>query len=115
MCANKEGIVIDRREMLRIKAKSLADEARIIRLEEQRTRSPMLQQEMCRHRRIDVRLEARVTYLAYGLVKGKRLDQIEIPKDPRSESLWKRVKSLIEKYGPLDPVRKSELLGLCQE
>jgi len=34
---SKEGVLIDRREMLRVKIKSLAAEAKIIRLEERRT------------------------------------------------------------------------------
>lgn len=106
MCVNKEGVLVDRREMLRIKAKSLADG---------RSRSPTIREELHWHRISTVRGEARATYLAYGLIKGKTLDQIEKPKIlPRAETVWKKVQTMITKYGPVDPVRKAELIGLCQ-
>lgn len=110
---SKEGNVIDRREMLRIKAKTLADEARIIRGEERRARGSM-REEMRVHRISVVRDEARATYLAYGLVKGKTLDKIEVSKT-RTEALWKKVRGMIEKYGPVDKSLKSTLLESCKE
>lgn len=113
MCCNKEGIIVDRREMLRVKAKSLAEEARIIRKEETRTQGS-LREELHWHRIKDVRSEARATYLAYGLIRGTALDRIERPtKDPRTEQLWKRVRAMAEKYGPLDKAARSELLARC--
>lgn len=115
MSCTKEGAVVDRREMLRVKAKSLAEEARIIRKEETRAgRSLMLQEELRRHRRQNVRLAARETYVAYGLIKGKALDAIERPKQPRSPEMWKRVKSMVEKYGPIDAGKREEILSACQ-
>lgn len=116
MCVNKEGVLVDRREMLRVKSKSLADEARIIRKEERRSRSP-IREELHWHRVSTVRDEARATHLAYGLIKGKTISQIERPtiRRPRIESLWKKVQTMITKYGPVDPVRKAELLSVCKD
>lgn len=112
MCFTKEGVLVDRRELLKIKLKSLSDEARIIRFEEQRTRQP-LRDEMSWHRRQDVRLASRTTHLAYGLIKGKALDSIEKPKEPRSQELWKAVKQMIQRYGPVDKSSNADLLAKC--
>lgn len=118
---DKEGKIVDRREMLKVKAKSLVEEARIIRFEERKldkyirhaSEVNSLYQELHWHRVGTVRLEARCTYLAYGLIKGKPLDKIEMPKEPRTDYLWKKVKAMIEKYGPTDTSKKSQLLSLC--
>lgn len=108
----KEGKLVDRREMLRVKAKSLADEAKLIRFEERRSRG--LRNELRLHRVGVVRYESRATYLAYGVVKGKQVEQIERPKEPRSEALWKKVRAMVEKYGPVDADRRAELLERCR-
>jgi len=90
--------VVDRREMLRVKIKSLAEEARIIRREEQRTWGE-LRNELHNHRVGVVRREARHAHLAYGLIRGRGISQIE-PGAKRPPD-WKRVQALCQKYGPL--------------
>lgn len=95
----KDGSLLDRREMLRVKLKSLAEESRIIRKEERRT-DGMLREELHKHRVREVRKAARHTHLAYGLIRGKTPEQIEpnavIPPD------WKAVNAMIRKYGPVN-------------
>lgn len=90
-------IIQDRREMLRVKVKSLAAEAKIIRREERRSRG-QLREELYLHRIGIVRREARSAHLAYGLIKGRTIEQME----PTSKSApdWTKVKRLCEKYGP---------------
>ncbi len=60
----KNGELLDRREMLKVKVKSLAEEARIIRREERRVLG-LLRDELSWHRRQDVRSAART--LVHGL------------------------------------------------
>lgn len=97
MCYSKEGKIADRREMLRVKLKSLAEEAKIIRKEESRTRGP-LRDELRVHRVTVVRHEARHTHLAYGLIRGRTLEQMEAKS--RVAPNWEKVKTMCKKYGP---------------
>lgn len=99
MYAKDRITVQDRREMLRVKINSLAVEARIIRREERRTNG-LLRIELHDHRVKEVRSEARHTHLAYGLIRGRRYEQMErsvtgYPPD------WERVRKMIKRYGPL--------------
>jgi hypothetical protein len=94
---DKEGKIIDRREMLRVKVKSLAEESRIIRKEEGRTKG-QIQYELHRHRVIDVRIAARHAHLAYGLIKGRSIDRME--NGAKSPPKWIEVRRLLKKYGP---------------
>lgn len=87
----------DRREMLRVKVKSLAEEARIIRREEQRTYG-RLREELHKHRVIDVRREARAANLAYGFIRGRTHEQMEGSR--KTEPDWEKVRRLCKKYGP---------------
>ena len=89
--------IIDRREMLKVKIKSLAEEARIIRREEHRTHGE-LRSELRNHRVIVVRREARVAHVAYGLIRGLAYERIE--PGARTAPNWKRVRELCKKYGP---------------
>lgn len=109
---SKSGEIMDRREMLRVKVKSLADEARLIRREEQRTVGP-LRDELQLHRREVVRHAARTSHMAYALIRGRPVDSIEKPRNQRSDSFWKAVRTMIEKYGPLDTTLKHKLLEQC--
>lgn len=88
--------IVDRREMLRIKLKSLAEETRIIRTEEKRTFGA-LRDEMHAHRILVVRKHARATHIAYALIKGRTMAQIEgnayFPPD------WEAVDKMLKKYG----------------
>lgn len=110
----KDGTLWDRREMLKVKLKSLAEESRIIRIEERRTRGE-LRDELSWHRRMDVRLETRATHLAYGLIKGRALERIEKPVLPRGEPVWKKVRSMIDRYGPVEKDRRETLLLGCKD
>lgn len=89
-------VVRDRRRELRVKIKSLAQEARIIRLEEQRCRDSMTRaagrdeqvaalafsfQSLRAHRVNDVRRESRYSLLAYAMIRGKALRQAEKKSD----------------------------------
>ena len=103
---DEAGKIVDRREMLRVKVKSLAEEARIIRREEQRTRGT-LRDELHNHRVLVVRSEARHSCIAYGLIKGRSLEQLERPGS--SEFNWDRVNKMLVKYGPatIVPLKKA--------
>jgi hypothetical protein len=85
-------------KMLKVKIKSLAAEAKIIRLEERRSRPGGDQQiELHVHRVRDVRNEQRCSLLAYAFIRGVALARCEA----RSESPpdWMRVSKLVEKFG----------------
>ena len=94
---DKDKNIIDRREMLRVKLKSLAAEARIIRREEQRTFGA-LRDELHRHRVDIVRKVARDTHIAYGLIRGKTIDQMEPTR--KFDPDWDAVNKMVAKYGP---------------
>ena len=68
----REGNIVDRREMLKVKIKSLAEESRIIRHAERRLKGGALRDELHLHRVVVVRNESRRTQLAYALVRGRR-------------------------------------------
>lgn len=97
MYERNTSLILDRREMLRIKLKSLMEEARIIRREESKTNGP-LREELTIHRREVVRDEARHTHLAYGFIRGLTFDQME--RTQRSLPDWNRVRAMTKKYGP---------------
>jgi hypothetical protein len=86
---------------LRVKIKSLAEEARIIRREEQRFprghRNNELYFGLRSHRTNEVRGEARAALLAYGLLRGRRYAQIEATCHEYPN--WARVIELVRKYG----------------
>lgn len=86
----------DRREMLRIKLKSLAAEAVIIRSEERKIQGP-LREEMHNHRILTVRRAARSTGIAYGLIRGKTLLQME--PSSKTEPDWASIAQMIRRYG----------------
>lgn len=93
----KDGSILDRREQLRVKLKNLGDEARTIRKEELRI-SGQLHHELWFHRVTVVRGEARSTHLAYGLIKGRTLQQMEVKSETPPD--WERIRKLVAKYGP---------------
>lgn len=104
--------VIDRREFLRIKAKSLAAEARIIRHEANKSRG-YLKHQMNHHRKTVVRQEARVTHLALGYIKGRRWSQMEA--DPKTRPNFEKVLVMISKYGPCDKSQREALLAQVEK
>lgn len=87
---------MSRHRLLKIKLKSLAAEAKIIRKEEGRSFGD-LRCEMHGHRVNLIRSESRHTHLAYGFLRGQTLVQIE----PRSYSAvdWERVYVMVKRYG----------------
>ena len=96
------GVVIDRREMLRVKLKVLTAEAKIIRKEERRSRG-LLRDELHNHRVLELRRAARATHMAYGLIRGRSIERIEVA--PRTPPNWSEVGRLLKKYGPLQPIQ----------
>lgn len=84
---------------LKIKLKSLAEEARIIRKEERRLklagRGPDITQ-LHEHRLLVVRRCARETHIAYGYLRGLSYEQIERPKRAPN---WDNVEKIVKKYG----------------
>lgn len=83
---------------LKVKVKSLAEEARIIRKEEKRNKE--FQRGLKDHRTGIVREEARHTLLAYGFLRGRSYHQIE-HKDSKAPN-WDKVKKMVEKYGTVN-------------
>lgn len=85
---------------LKVKLKSLAAEARIIR--EQEARSPYWRSGLREHRVGIVRSEARATLLAYGFLRGRSYQSLEPA--AKSKPNWEKVKAMVRKYGVLwDP------------
>jgi hypothetical protein len=119
-------------KMLKVKIKSLAAEARIIRLEEQRAKgrreSPVRRKNMGRgfieadpaylkvhgrddelrlslhqHRVRDVRNEQRSSLLAYAFLRGRPLAAVE--KKAEKPPDWARVAKLVEKFGTVSNLK----------
>lgn len=90
---------------LKIKIRSLAEEAAIIRAEE-RKHSGERRNAIHNHRVIDVRRAQRATYIAYGYLRGRAYRQIEPqtrcdrPPHDRPGPSWERVRDMVAKYGP---------------
>lgn len=87
---------------LRIKAKTLAEEARIIRVEESKQRGDS-RADLREHRRFTVSTEARATHLAISYIKGK--PYIEVEPKRRLEKEWAfrarvlpKVTAMVKKY-----------------
>ena len=95
---------------LKIKIKSLAAEARIIKAEERKWRYPHpMRESLRRHRRKEVRAEARHSLIAYGFLRGRRYAQVEQPNEAwaghkrgSGPPNWNRVRDLVAKYGGMD-------------
>lgn len=99
MYAKDRKTVVDRREMLRVKVKSLAEEARIIRREEQKSHG-WIRDQLYLHRINEVRRAARDAHIAYGLIKGRTIEQMEPGR--KSEPNWEAINKMLKKYGPKD-------------
>jgi hypothetical protein len=104
----KTKTLIDRRELLRIKALSLQMEVGFIRNEEDKQRrfsrrhaiDPILQREMEDHRKKHLRPIARQTNIARGFIKGLTLPQMEqYPKNLLTHADWDAIKAMVKKYG----------------
>lgn len=105
--------IVDRREMLRVKVKSLMEEAKIIRREERRAGGlGVLYEELRRHRLL-LRGEARCAHIAYGLVRGRDYKKIEA--NAKTEPSWLAVKRLWKRYGPAGRSEHALLEEKCPE
>lgn len=80
---------------LRVKIKSLAEEAKIIKLEEKRNKKA--REQLYLHRINVVRTEARATLLAYGFLKKKPYRLLE-SKGTIQPSILSRVIKMLDKY-----------------
>lgn len=102
----------DRRRELRVKIKSLAAEARIIRNEEQRVRESMTAcvgkpeatawlassyASLRSHRVGDVRRESRYSQLAYAMLRGRTFERTE-PKSDRCKIDARKLASLYARF-----------------
>jgi hypothetical protein len=93
---------------LKVKVKSLAAEAGIIRLEERRAiggkrRDDVLYASLRQHRVWDVRKEQRSSLLAYAFLRGRAYSACERPADDNKPDI-DRVQSLVKKFGPVGVV-----------
>ena len=94
---DRQGKLVDRREFLKVKVKSLAAEARIIRKMEKKTRGG-IREGLHLHRVLDVRKEARASHLAYGFIRGRTLAQME--QKSKTPPNWAAVERMCKRYGP---------------
>lgn len=88
---------MDERTYLKVKIKSLAEEAKIIRLETKRAKRASIRDGLSLHRKGIVRHESRHTHLAYGFLRGREYRKME-PKAHIAPD-WGKVRKMIEKYG----------------
>ncbi len=86
----------DQRAYLKVKIKSLAEEARIIRKEE-RVSQGEKREGLHLHRVGTVRREARHALLAYGFIRGLKYCQMEAKCETPPD--WEAVKRMVVKYG----------------
>lgn len=83
---------------LRVKVKSLAEEARIIRKEERVAASPATRSSLYRHRTVDVRREQRAALLAYAFLRGRSYAATE-GRTAKTAPDLSRLRRLVEKFG----------------
>lgn len=90
---------MNRSVYLKVKVKSLAEEAKIIRKEERKCKlykETELLNGLHLHRTRIVRSEARATLVAYGYMKGKDYRRVE--PNAKKEPDWAKVKSMVNRY-----------------
>lgn len=101
MCYALDGQTTDLRELLRVKLKSLTEEAKIIRAESHRLDRHQLGsviQALLREHRVGIiRHESRHTHIAYGLIRGRKLEEIEAPNSTPFDI--PSVNRMLKKYG----------------
>lgn len=86
----------DFRTLLKVKIKSLAAEARIIRKEELNKRNSHVREHLYLHRIHEVRDEARAAQIAYAFIRGKSYSAVE--GNTKKQIPLKRVTRLVMKY-----------------
>lgn len=92
---------------LKVKIKSLAEEARIIRREERKSANTLLNR-LHEHRTYDVRRESRASFIAYGYLRGKPLSVVE-QKGKRCSVIDRRAYSIVKKFGTTDASKAFEV------
>lgn len=90
---------IARKKHLKVKIKSLAAEAKIIRREEQKTQDNIVRGSLYSHRVGIVRDEARLSQLAYAFLRNRTYKSIE-PKSKKFISVSK-LSRIIKNFGGL--------------
>ena len=101
---------------LKIKSKSLAVEAQIIRHEEKKVNRPEVRCSLHHHRTIDVRDEARATFLARAFIQGRAYSTVESKVIDRSKLYSKvlpRVLAMVAKYSSKVPYETIKLWTLA--
>jgi hypothetical protein len=88
---------MDERLFLKVKVKSLAAEAKIIRKEEKRCKTASLREGLYRHRIDVVRRESRHANLAYGFLRGRKYHEME--PNAKEAPDWIKIRKMVEKYG----------------
>ncbi|MEE8114492.1 MAG: hypothetical protein V3T23_09055 [Nitrososphaerales archaeon] len=88
---------MDERAYLKVKIKSLAAEAKIIRKETKRAKRASIRDGLALHRKGIVRTEARHTHLAYGFLRGREYRQME--RTTHEAPDWDKVRKMVDKYG----------------
>jgi len=102
-----EDIRMDRRPLLRIKVRNLADEAKLIRSEERKPKNAELRNYMTNHRKGIVRKVARETALALAYLNGTPYAECE---NPTKKGLpdFGRIKEMVARYGTIYQVTHFE-------
>lgn len=87
----------DRRTQLKIKIKSLAEEAKMIKKEEKKKHPSFMLSELNQHRIFVVKKAIRESLIAYGFIRNREYSAIE--SNPQTPPDWKEVERLVSKYG----------------
>jgi len=87
----------DERVFLKVKLKSLAAEAKIIRDHEKKVTDEWIRSELVNHRRNFLRADARNSLLAYSFLNGWEYWQIE--NKARSKPNFQKIYRMVRKYG----------------
>lgn len=89
--------MINKKLGLKVKAKHLSEESRIIRKEELKNRGDT-REWLYHHRIFTVRPEARATFLAYAFAKGTPLNKVEKYPENIPADVWNRTANMVQKY-----------------
>lgn len=87
--------MLDKRTYLKVKIKSLAEEAKIIRFEERKNK--VMRRGLEYHRKTVVRSEARNTLIAYAFIRGIPYSRVESKAKTKPD--WEKVRTMVQKYG----------------
>jgi hypothetical protein len=102
--------MINKKLGLKVKVKHLAEEAKIIRKEEQRSHGDT-RDWLYLHRILTVRPECRATHIAYAFTKGIPLRKVERYPERIPTEVWARVVAMAIKYSDKTKEELTEWLG----